>query len=73
MKQPPVISLRASNRRQELDSDATLIVVEQFDTNNLGEVLMITAVTRAMIREGYQQAHTVVVMFTLGEEVKSLA
>jgi hypothetical protein len=45
MERLPVISLRASDRRQELDSDATLAVAEQLDPNNLGEVFTVTAVT----------------------------
>jgi hypothetical protein len=45
MERLSVISLRASYRRQELDGDATLAVVEQFDPNNLGEVFTVAPVT----------------------------
>jgi hypothetical protein len=45
MERLPVISLKASDRRKELDSDATLAVVEQFDPNNLREVFTVAAVT----------------------------
>jgi hypothetical protein len=67
------ISLWASNQGQEFNSDAALALIEQFDTNNLGEVLTVTTVTRAMIREYYQQAHTLLVMITLGAKVKPFA
>ena len=46
-----VISPRASDRRQELQSDATLAVVEQVDPNNLGEVFTVAAVTRRVTGE----------------------
>jgi len=68
-----VISLRVSDRRQELDTDAALVILEQFDTRNLGEVLMVTAFTRVMIRECYQQAHAFLVVLTLCKEVESFA
>ncbi len=67
------MSPRASDRRQQLDSDAPLAVVEQFDPNNLGEVVTVAAVAGGMIGECHQQAHTFLVMLTLGEEVKSFA
>jgi len=67
------ISLWASYQGQDLDSDATLAFIEEFDTNNLSEVLTVTTVTRAMIRECHQEAHALLVMIKLGAEVKSLA
>jgi hypothetical protein len=45
-----VISLGASDRRQELDSDTSPAVFEEIDTNNLGKVVTIIAVTRRVIR-----------------------
>jgi hypothetical protein len=51
MERLPVISLRTSDRRQELDSDAALAVVEQFDSNYLPEVITVAAVTRRVIGE----------------------
>jgi hypothetical protein len=44
-----VISLRDSGRRQKLDSDAMLAVVEQFDSNYLPEVITIATVARRVI------------------------
>ena len=73
MERLSVISLRASERRQELDSDTTLAVVEQVDPNNLGKVFTITAVTRKMVGECHRQAHAFLVVLTLGEEVKPFA
>jgi hypothetical protein len=46
MERLSVISRRASNRRQELDSNAMLSAVEQLDANNLGEIFTVGAVTR---------------------------
>jgi hypothetical protein len=54
-----------------LDSDATLAVVEQFDSNYLPEVITVAVVTRRVIGECHQQAHAFSVVLTLGEEVKS--
>jgi hypothetical protein len=73
MEQLSVISLRVSDRRQELDSDATLAVVEQFDSNYLPQLITVAAVTRRVIGECHQQAHAFLVVLTLGEEVKSFA
>jgi hypothetical protein len=73
MERLSVISLRASDRRQELNSNATLALVEQFDSNYLPEVITVAAVTRRVIGECHQQAHAFLVVLTLGEEVKSSA
>ena len=67
-----VISLKASSRRQELDSHAPLAVVEHFNPYNLGEVIAIAGGPGGMIGECHQQAHPFMVMLMLGEEVKSL-
>jgi hypothetical protein len=56
-----------------LDSYTTLAVVERFDSNHLGQVFTVTAVTGEMIREGHQQAHAFLVVLTPGEEVESFA
>jgi hypothetical protein len=68
MERPSVISLRASDRRQKLDSDATMAVVERFDSNHLPEAITVAAVTRRVIGECHQQAHAFLVVLTLGEE-----
>ena len=73
MERLSVISLRASDRRQELDSDAKLSVIEQFDPNNLGEVAVVAAFTWEVIGECHQQAHAFLVMPTVGEKIKSFA
>jgi hypothetical protein len=41
--------LRDFGRRQKLDSDAMLAVVEQFDSNYLPEVITIATVARRVI------------------------
>jgi hypothetical protein len=51
MERLSVISLRASDRRQELDSNTTLAIVEQFDANNLGEVGVVAAFPGKVIGE----------------------
>jgi hypothetical protein len=66
-----VISLRDSGRRQKLDSDAMLAVVEQFDSNYLPEVITIATVARRVIGECHQQAHAFLVVLTPSEKVKS--
>jgi hypothetical protein len=67
MERLSVISLRASDRRQELDSNTTLAIVEQFDANNLGEVGVVAAFPAEGIGECHQQAHAFLVVLTLGK------
>jgi hypothetical protein len=73
MERLSVISLRASDRRQELDSNTTLAIVEQFDANNLGEVGVVAAFPGEVIGECHQQAHAFLVVLTLGKEVQPFA
>jgi hypothetical protein len=73
MERRTVISLRASDRRQELDRDAVPAVAEKLDSNNLGEVFTVAAVTREMTGECHQQAHAFLVVLPVCEEVESFA
>jgi hypothetical protein len=73
MERLSVISLRASDRRQELDSNATLAVVEQFDPNNLSEVFTVATFPGEVIGECHQQARAFLVVLTLCKEVQPFA
>jgi hypothetical protein len=73
MERLSVISLRASDRRQELDSNATLAVVVQFDPNDLSEVFTVAAFPGEVIRECHQRAHAFLVVLTLCKEVQPFA
>jgi hypothetical protein len=71
MERLSVISLRASDRRQELDSDATLAIVEQLDANDLADVFAVAEVGGRVIGECDEETHAFLVVLPLGEEVEA--